>query len=488
MTTIVALALLIAAPFADAQEGLERAAEDLAGKLATEGPAAKLAEVARTEAGRRALAEALRESVAWKLRPYEQDPLSHFELHLFTRGEDGTLQLRPERRGEIESMKGALERARAAFEAFSRRADAFAGKLAEVTEIDKRMKSAWQDPEYRRAVFSDLSGEGEERSLTELIEGSLRRDAAGKAVVREDKAEEIEELADEASQRLDRGLAFERPYLACVDRLQDPEARAALGSDFARAFVRARMGRGDEEDGDLLKRLLLRYGLVDGEAAALAHLRKDVEEGRKLLEEMKPRLDEIAGSLAEDGEGSRKLKKVLGDEASRAALVEQALVHQFEGGDPVEEFFVELAAESFEPRGDGLGLKEDAFAEDGKPATVEEVERGIRETVEGLAERRRAFADMAERCADASVAEVFTAPLAAPILERRVEQVKDALLDRALEGAVAAFVRRYMTGTGDRYHWRPDRAAKADAIVARAREISKEMEAEAGDDEKDGDR
>lgn len=482
MLTILTAFILAGAP---AQEGPERAAAALAEKLSAEGPAAKLAEVAKTEAGRRALEEALRDCLAWKIRPLERDPETHFEAHYFTRDEDGTLRPRVERSGELESLRRSLEAMKEAYEDFNRRADALAARIAEASEIDRRVKTAWGDFRYRQALFAEYARENELVSggLGEVLEKALQRDESGKLRVRESAAEDIHELADGALSRLTKGGEGDDKYWAVVEKSADAETKRVLGSPFARAFVRSRMGRADDESGDRCQRLLLLYGAVDGEAAALRNLRKDVEEAERHAAGLKARLDEAAAGLEGTGDLDRKLKLFLADEPSRAALVEELLAAKFESADPAEQFFMELTGELFEQGGGGLTVKAGRFAEEGGLDRPENVDREVREAIQSFAERRRVFEDMAERCADAGVAELLAAPLAVPVLERRVEDVSEKLREAAYDRALADFARRYLEGTGDRYRWRADRAAKADAIVARAQEIAREMEAEAKEEE-----
>ncbi|MFN3487325.1 MAG: hypothetical protein ACK44W_17800, partial [Planctomycetota bacterium] len=206
MMTILTIFLLAGAT---AQEGLERAAAALAEKLSAEGPAAKLAEVAKTEAGRRALEEALRECLAWKIRPLERDPETHFETYYFTRDEDGTLHPRAERRGELEALRRSLEGLKGAYEEFHRRADGVVARIVETNEIDKRVKSAWADRSYRQALFAEYAREHGESLLSGasggVFEKALRRDDSGKFYVREDAAEDLRALLDEALGRLRKG-------------------------------------------------------------------------------------------------------------------------------------------------------------------------------------------------------------------------------------------------------------------------------------------
>lgn len=479
--TVAILAIFWAAGFpARGQESLERAAAELAQKLAPDGPAGKVAEAARTEAGRRALAEALREAVAWKIRPVERDPDGFFETWFFIRDEEGTLRPRPERAAEFDALRRSLERARTAFAEFNAKADAFAARIVETGELDRRIKAAWMDPAFRQAAFADLVRESEaEESPVDRIESALRRDTAGMLHVREDRSEEIHELTDEIFGRLVRGAPYEAEYVACVDRHADAETQRVLTSEFGRVFARARMGRSEDEDGNPLKRMLVKYGLVDGEAAALARLRKDVEEGRRVLRDIQARLTRIAGALSEEGQAGKKLKAFLSEEASQAALAEDLVAASYESVDPVERYFNDVAANFFEPRGTGLAYR--ATGEDGKPVSLNDLDRELRERVSDIG--GETFRDMAERCADPGVAELLAAPLAVPALERCRDRLIEAFVEEVAGQAVPAFVRRYLSETGDRYAWRPDRTAKAEAIVARAREIAKEMEQEASDAE-----
>lgn len=484
MLTILTAFLLAAAP---AQEGLERAAAALAEKLSAEGPAAKLAEVAGTEAGRRALEEALRECLAWKLRPLERDPETCFEGYYFTRDEDGALHPRAERRGELESLRRSLDVLKGAYEEFHRRADGLVARIVETSEIDRRVKNAWADGSYRLALFAEYAREHGESLpsgvLGGVFEKALWRDESGKMRVRESAAEDLHELLDGALSRLTKGGEADDRYWAVVEKSADAETRRVLASPFARAFVRSRMGRAEDDGGDRCRRLLVLYGLVDGEAAALRNLRKDVEEAERHAAGLRARLDEVAAGLEGTADLERKLKLFLADEPSRAVLVEEFLAAKFDSSDPADQFFQELIGDLFEPVAGGLRVRAERFAEEGGPARPENVDREVREAVQSFAERRRVFEDMAERCADARVAELLAAPLAVPILERRVEQVCEKLREAEYGRALAAFARRYLEATGDRYRWRADRAAKAEAIVARAQEIAREMEAEAKEEE-----
>jgi hypothetical protein len=377
-------------------------------------------------------------------------------------------------------LPSSLERARTAFAEFNAKADAFAARIVETGELDRRIKAAWRDPAFRQAAFIDLVRESEaEESPVERIEAALRRDTAGLLHVREDRSEEIHEWTDEIFSRLVRGAPFEAEYLTCVDRHADAETKRLLTSEFGRIFARARMGRSEDEDGNPLKRMLVKYGLVDGEAAALARLRKDVEEGRRALAGIQTWLSRIAGALSEESQAGKKLKAFLSEETSQAAFAEDLVATSYESVDPVERYFDDLAANSFEPRGNGLSYR--ATDEDGTPVSLKDLDRELRERVHDVG--GESFRDMAERCADPAVAELLAAPLALPALERCRDRLVQAFVEEVAAQAVPSFVRRYLTQTGDRYQWRPDRAAKAEAIVARALEIAKEMEEEALEDE-----
>lgn len=321
MRTIAKLAFLCAACIfttvrADDDEGVERAVPEFVRKLSAEGPGGKLLEIAKTEAGRRAIAEAMQKCVAWELRGFERDPETHFEKHLFDRDDNGTLRPRPERAAEFDLIRQSLESVKSRFAAFNEKADVLVGFIDESTELDKRVKAAWKDPRYRLARFA-----------------------------------------------------------------------------------------GFEED--------------------------------------------------EDEEG---------------------------GGESFSDFFREVELNEFERRGDRLGVPANRFAEEEgevrKAATPEDADKAVRETVREFAERQTPFTDMAERCADASIAELFSAPIALPALEGRMRRVMRSLERAVLEKAPSAFARRYLAGTGDKMAWRADRATKVDEIADRAREIEAERAAE----------
>jgi hypothetical protein len=142
---------------ASADEDSHPAMDKVLAKLSPEGLSGKVLGLARSEAGRRALIEALDGAVAWKTRGIERDPETHFEDYLFTRDQDGFITPRAERKDDLAKVAQEVAAAKELFTVFSRRADELAGKISGATDLDRRVKAAWQSSEYRYAVFHELS-------------------------------------------------------------------------------------------------------------------------------------------------------------------------------------------------------------------------------------------------------------------------------------------------------------------------------------------
>jgi hypothetical protein len=112
------------------EEGRHPGVIKLLEKLSPEGLSGKVIRLSRTEAGRRALEEALDACAAWKIRSLERDAETHFEEHLFTRDSDGFVTLRPENRDALARVSARGASAKIKIDSFCRRADEVGGRLA----------------------------------------------------------------------------------------------------------------------------------------------------------------------------------------------------------------------------------------------------------------------------------------------------------------------------------------------------------------------
>lgn len=237
-----------------------------------------------------------------------------------------------------------------------------------------------------------------------------------------------------------------------------------------------------------------------------AHLFEiDGEGNLKLRAERRAEIDTLAGKLAEAQkhfDDFCKAAGVLADEIGETTEIDKRLkalwrdpgylmarFHGFaqdalaeEEGTPaakLEEFFKELREEQYTKKETGLTAKAYAVG-DVVLMAPEDVDAERAQYFGELAEARAAFQDIAERGSEAWVTDLFGKPLATFILESHREGLKEEWTKSARAKAVEAFTRRYLVPAGEKYSWMPERAARAEEILTRAKEIAKE--AEAGDD------
>jgi len=149
----IILALALAAPPAFAQDNLDAAIRDLAGKLAKDGISGRLAEAAGTDAGVQAVEEKIEFLLSSRVARLERDPSGCFEDYLFAPDANGDLHLRAERQAEFEVLRLRLPGALKAMAGFNRRADAIVRRLGEADEMDRMAKAAWSDSGFRSAFF-----------------------------------------------------------------------------------------------------------------------------------------------------------------------------------------------------------------------------------------------------------------------------------------------------------------------------------------------
>jgi len=116
---------LLSATAAAAQDDIKA----LGGKLSKEGLTGRLADALGTDAGAQAVQEKIEFLLAARISRFERDTTGHFEDYLFTIDGNGDLQLRPERRPEVDALVKKLPLAPRAMSGFSRRADDIVRRL-----------------------------------------------------------------------------------------------------------------------------------------------------------------------------------------------------------------------------------------------------------------------------------------------------------------------------------------------------------------------
>lgn len=235
MRILMAILALCGAAWAD-EDGHPEVAK-FAEKLATDGLAGRIHAISRSEAGRRALGEALDGAMAWKIRAFD------FEEHLFTRDADGQLTPRPDRRPDLERISAAVAAAKTLFEEFTKRADELAARIGETSELDRRLKAAWKSPEFRMAEFHRFAQEGEgkiEEYFKELVEEKFEAKGAAlsaKAAAFTDEEGKVEigegDFAEESAPW--RDVAERCTDAAAAELFASPLAVAALEREKERA-------------------------------------------------------------------------------------------------------------------------------------------------------------------------------------------------------------------------------------------------------------
>lgn len=200
---------------------------------------------------------------------------------------------------------------------------------------------------------------------------------------------------------------------------------------------------------------------------------------KPLFEAFTRRADELAGKIGEGSELDRRVKAAWKSPAYLFALFHDFARDDGEGEgskDPaarMESFFSRHLEETFEQKGGELVVKPQAFADDDGAASPEEMERKLGGGE--FAEARAVWADLADRCVEAPVAEVFASPLAVSVLEEFRDRLVESWIAQTRLNAWEGFARRYLVLAGDRYQWRPDRAEKVSELHRRAREIAREL-------------
>src|ERR1041384_3957546 len=119
-----ALASLLIASSAFAQDDLDTSIRALSEKISKEGPSGKLAEAAASDAGVQAIHEKIDFLLGARISRFERDAVGHLEDYLFTVDASGDLHLRPERRPEIDALVKRLPFAPRAMTGVRRRAAA----------------------------------------------------------------------------------------------------------------------------------------------------------------------------------------------------------------------------------------------------------------------------------------------------------------------------------------------------------------------------
>ncbi len=477
----IALLCGLFAGTAPAQEDLDAAIKALSGKLSKDGLSGKLAEAAASDAGVQAIHEKIDFLLAARISRFERDAVGHLEDYLFTADENGDLHLKPARKPELDALVLRLPLAARAMSGFSRRADDLVHRLGD-SELDKRAKAVWENPDFRTAFFH-RHPELRELDDAEILDAAgfrgLERGQDGKLRLAGPYAEELKARAAQLTEELDEVKKYEKSYLKLVGAVGDGTTRAQLSTDAATLFLIGRVLRqvrdgaptpiGSLAEGDEENKIEPKISFT-GELAALL---PEVKEAEKTLAEVAKGLERIAREVDGAGEDERKLLEFLRNEHARVLLAERVLDLREEQKRKSDEIMNSVIEEGFEAVGDKLKVKPGRYVDgDGKdsPDALSTELHGIIEEFNGAV--RQDFDRIAERCLDPGVIALFEDRPGTYLLVEFRDRVVDRLADATRRSGLDLFVRTYLTKQGETYVVRPERALRVEAILKRAADIS----------------
>jgi hypothetical protein len=449
------LALFFIATSVAAQDDLDGAIRGLAEKLSKEGLTGRLADALAGDAGVQAVHEKIEFLLAARISRFERDAIGHLEDHLFTVDAAGDLHLRPERKPEIDALVKRLPLAARAMTGFSRRADDLVRRLG-TGEMEARAKSFWSDPNFRTAFFHRHPAELRELDDAELIDAAGLRGRVGGFW-----AEEYKAMLAHTGEQLDVIKAHEKSYLKQVTQVSDAASRALLTKDSSMLFLIGRVVRQVHE----------------GAAAPIGELVEGNEEQKidpavkftRDLAELVPEVKEFEALL----QAMSKDLEFLADPRIRALIVERILDLKEEQKRKAEEIMNATLEDGFTADGDKLTVKKGRYVDgDGKesPDVLAAELEGI--VAEFVGTSRQDFDRIAERCLDPGVIALFEDRPGTYLLAEYRDRVVERMAHEIRHGGIDVFLKTYLVKQGDLYVVRPERAARVEAILKRAADIT----------------
>jgi hypothetical protein len=477
----IALLCGLFAATAFGQEDLDAAIKALSEKISKDGLSGKLGEAAASDAGIQAIHEKIDFLLAARISRFERDAVGHLEDYLFSADENGDLHLKPARKAELDALVLRLPLAARAMSGFSRRADDLVHRLGD-SEMDKRAKAVWGDPDFRTAFFH-RHPELRELDDAEILDAvgfhGLERGQDGKLHLAGPYAAELKGRMSGIFAELEEVKKYEKSYLKIVTGLDDAGARAALSTDTGILFIIGRVFRqvnegsaapiGTLAEGDEENKIEPKISFTGDLVALLPELK----EAEKTLAELAKGLDRLARDIDASGEEERNVLEFLRNERARVLLAERVLDLREEQKRKTDEIMNAVLEEGFEADGDKLKVKPGRYVDgDGKdtPDALSTELHGIIEEFNGAV--RQDFDRIAERCLDPGVIALFEDRPGTYLLQEFRDRVVDRLADATRRSGLDLFVRTYLTKQGEVYVVRPERALRVEAILKRANDIS----------------
>lgn len=482
----LALAALLAGA-APAQEDLDQAIKDLAGKISKEGISGKLAEAAATDWGVQAIHEKIDFLLGARTGRFERDPLGSYEDALFTVDANGDLALRPERKEEIAGLAARMKNAASSMGDFRRRCDALVKRLGEDGEFDRRARAAWSDPGFRLAFFHRHPAELREHSTAEIADlfvlRGLTRGADGKLRIGGLFADELRGRIESTVGMLDMIKTYEKSYLQEAAKVKDEAARALLTSDAGIHVILGRLLRqaiegGAESIG----------GITEGDEGAgrpplvsfnlgLDELVPVVKSVQATAAALQDPLDRAAGEIAADAEPEQNLLRFLKSAGARLLLAERAAGMIKDQAVHADEIFAAILEDGFEEKDGRLHVKKGRYVNDQKEESIEALDAELNNVVEEFnGSIRQDFDRLAERCLDSGVIAVLENREATFLLLEHRDLVLTSAVEAVRKQALDVFMKAYLVKQGEVYVVRPDRAARVQSILDRAAAIKKASE------------
>jgi hypothetical protein len=482
----IALALILAASPARAQDNVDAAIRDLATKMAKDGISGRLAEAAATDAGVQAIQEKIEFLLSSRVARLERDPSGCFEDYLFQPDANGDLMLRADRKAEFEALRLRLPGALKAMAGFNRRADMIVRRLGETDEMDRLAKTAWNDSGFRAAFFH-RHPELREYDDAELLDAQglrgLERPTGAGLRLTGPYAQELRDRMSDTLEHLEAIKTYEKSYLQLVSAVGDPAARATLSSDTGILFLLGRVIR-ETNEGSQTPIGALKEGDEDKKIEPAVTFNLDlaehvgsVQECEKMTGVVRELLAPVIRDLAGGGMDEANLIEFLKNPRAQVLLAERMMAARDEQRGKAEELLHSMQEEDFTVEGERLTVKKGKFVgEDGKesPKVLTDALNGVREEFAGSI--REDFDRIAERCVDPVVVAVLENKPGTYLLMEFRDRVLDRLVHAVHQEGFGVFLRAYLVKQGDTYSVRPDKTVRVEALLKRVEEIQKEQQ------------
>jgi hypothetical protein len=461
-----------------APDGYDEALQQLCARLSPEGTSGRVALLAKSESGLKALRERIDLLLASPLGKARGNARGLFEDYYFSADPDGNFTLRAERRAELEQLKSRVTLSLRRFEIFNRRLDEIGDRILEENEQDKAAKAGWQLKPWRRHFFNThLAGalvdadHDPRQILDSLLLRNLVTGADGKLRINPFLRSRVTELIKAVYTLMDEAKKHEESYLKLAAKGYYGDTSRSGGSDTAALIVCTFLAQELRKDGgDSMQKLL---GLD------LKKIHEEVEEILGISDEIRGTLDTLVSRLAEDDQATLDLQLFLKDDRARIVLARRVSPTDDGLNQRLHWFFPHVLPSAWlSSQGDHLVVKRGAYRnergeETGKAfwaATFVMCESQFRAAHEP-------FVSIAERCLETDVAALLRNPDALPVLRQEAARIQEVESISIRNQGVAIFNRCYFTEAEGRLVVRPQRLEQIEELFRREEELRKGAEA-----------